>query len=367
MNRKLYLFFSICFLFFFSIAGLSWVFRWTAPELGEAGNDPIDNIGKRQLDSTISDAQGPTSYAVEEKGQTPSSPVPMDAPLEIAPQRIVMEIVAGQTGQQIVAISNQSKHSQSLQICIEPDEPWLHFQPTALSITPGDTEKLTVSCETRWLDAGDYTATLKIVSELEEVTLSVELLVHPSNAEKPPLRGLGAPNRPAKTAQPIDDFATSDGEDSADEAQEMEDDEPSNDDEIVFEAEDALFMNPTFVVLSDTSASNSEYITPLNGLGNEIGEVGYRFQIQKSGIYKVIGRVRALADGDDSFYVHMDYGRRYFWELPESSGWIWRDVSSGWARDEVNFELEAGEHTLRIENREDGAMLDILVISRVSD
>ena len=126
-------------------------------------------------------------------------------------------------------------------------------------------------------------------------------------------------------------------------------------------------MTPTFVVLSDTSASNSQYITPLNGLGNEIGEVSYRFQIQKAGIYKVIGRVRALVDGDDSFYVRMNYGRRYFWELPESAGWIWRDVSNGWARDEVNFELEAGEHTLRIENREDGAMLDILVISWLSD
>ena len=349
-----------------SVAGL----KWPAPELGESGSNPIDDTGKRQLDPILGDAPTSTSR-VQEEGQTTSSPALMDAPLKISPQRIVMTVMAGQTGQQTVTISNQSKHHQFFQIRIETLEHWLRFQPTELSIAPGGIEKLTVSCETRWLDAGDYTATVKLVSplvsELEEVTLPVELSVHPSNAEKPPLRGLGAPNRPAKTAQPIDDFATSDGEDSADEAQEMEDDEPSNDDEIVFEAEDALFMNPTFVVLSDTSASNSEYITPLNGLGNGIGEVGYRFQIQKTGIYKVIGRVRALVDGDDSFYVRMDYGRRYFWELPESAGWIWRDVSNGWARDEVNFELEAGEHTLRIENREDGAMLDIVVISRVSD
>ena len=345
-----------------SVAGL----KWPASELGESGSNPIDDTGKRQLDPLLGDAPASTS-PVQEEGQTTSSPALMDAPLEISPQRIVMTVMAGQTGQQTVTISNQSEHPQFLQIRIEPPEHWLRFQPTALSITPGGVEKLTVSCETRRLDAGNYTATLKLVSELEAVTLPVELSVHPSNAEKPPLRGLGAPNRPTKTAQPTDDFATSDGEDPTGDAQETEDDEPSNDDAIVFEAEDALFMTPTFVVLSDTSASNSQYITPLNGLGNEIGEVSYRFQIQKAGIYKVIGRVRALVDGDDSFYVRMNYGRRYFWELPESAGWIWRDVSNGWARDEVNFELEPGEHTLRIENREDGAMLDIVVISRLSD
>ena len=63
----------------------------------------------------------------------------------------------------------------------------------------------------------------------------------------------------------------------------------------------------------------------------------------------------------------MDYGRRYFWDLPAGSEWTWVPVASGWRDDEVNFELEAGEHTLRIGNREEGTMLDILVISRVSD
>ena len=150
---------------------------------------------------------------------------------------------------------------------------------------PGGIEQLTVSCETRRLELGTYTATLKLVSELEAVALSVELSVHPRDTGKPPLRGLGAPNRRTETAQPTDDFTTLDGEQPAGEAQETEGGESSNDDEIVFEAEDALFMTPTFVVLADTSASNSEYITPLNGTGNFIGEVGYRFQIQNAGTY----------------------------------------------------------------------------------
>ena len=83
--------------------------------------------------------------------------------------------------------------------------------------------------------------------------------------------------------------------------------------------------------------------------------------------YKVIGRVLGLTGDDNSFYVRMDYGRWYLWEFQESAQWIWRSVTSRGSRSEVNFELEAGEHTLRIENREDGTMLDILVIARVSD
>ena len=364
--QLLYLLSAFFFMFVLSLACLSGIFKWATSELEDAEIARVDDTGRSKLHPTIRNTPVSTSRAQKE-GHPQSSPAPMNAPLEITPQRIVMAVTAEQTGQQTVTISNQSKQLQSLQICIEPPEHWLSFHPTALSIMPGGIEKLTVSCETQRLELGNYTATLKLVSELEAVTLSVELSVHPSDAGKPPLRGLGAPNRPTKTAQPTDDFTTLDGEESAGEAQETEAYESSNDDEIVFEAEDALFMTPTFVVLADTSASNSEYITPLNGTGNFIGEVGYQFQIQNAGTYKVIGRVLGLTGDDNSFYVRMDYGRWYLWELQESSQWIWRSVTSRGSRSEVNFELESGEHTLRIENREDGTMLDILVIARVSD
>ena len=353
-------------MFVLSLACLSGIFKWPISELEEAEIARVDDTGRSKLHPTIRNTPAPTSRAQKE-GHPQSSPAPMNAPLEITPQRIVMAVAAGQTGQQTVTISNRSKYPQFLQICIEPPEHWLSFHPTALSIMPGGIEQLTVSCETRWLELGTYTATLKIVSELEEVTLSVELSVHPRDTGKSPLRGLGAPNRRPETAQPTDDFTLLDGEESAGDAQETEGYESSNNDEIVFEAEDAVFMTPTFVVLGNATASNSEYITPLNGAGNFRGEAGYRFQIQKAGIYKVIGRVLALSEESDSFYVRMDYGRRYFWDLPAGSEWTWVPVASGWRDDEVNFELEAGEHTLRIGNREEGTMLDILVISRVSD
>lgn len=367
MRCRLSILSAFFFLFFLSVVCLSGIFKWPTSELEEAEIVCVDDTDEPKLLPPIRNTSVSTSHAQTEI-QPQSVPDLMDAPLAIIPQRIVMVVTSGHTGQQAVTISNQSKHLQSLQICIEsPEEHWLHFQPTTLSIMPGEIEKLTVSCETHGLEPGDYTATLKIVSELEEVTLSVELSVHPRDIGKPPLRGLGAPNRPTKTVQPTDNFATLEGEESAGDAQETEADESSNDDEIVFEAEDAVFMTPTFVVLENSSASNSEYITPLNGAGNFSGQAGYRFQIQKAGTYKVIGRVLAPSEEDDSFYVRMDYGRRYFWDLPAGSEWTWVPVASGWRDAEVNFELEAGEHTLRIESREDGTMLDILVISRVSD
>ena len=51
---------------------------------------------------------------------------------------------------------------------------------------------------------------------------------------------------------------------------------------------------------------------------------------------------------------------------PDSDNWYWNDVFSGDHGNAVaNWTLAAGTHTLEIARREDGALLDIIVISKI--
>ena len=148
-----------------------------------------------------------------------------------------------------------------------------------------------------------------------------------------------------------------------------DDDDEQRDDEFVFEAEDASSLTPYFGIEQDASASGSKYIgapeTNTTQL-NERGVAEYRFEVHKAGVYKVIARVFAPTNGSDSFYIRMDNGSRYTWDLPEYPDWTWVTAGTG-GSNELTFRLAAGQHVLWIGNREDGTRLDILVISRISD
>ncbi len=51
---------------------------------------------------------------------------------------------------------------------------------------------------------------------------------------------------------------------------------------------------------------------------------------------------------------------------PNSNNWYWHDVFSGDHDDAVaNWTLPAGTYTLEVAYREDGALLDIIVISKI--
>jgi hypothetical protein len=92
------------------------------------------------------------------------------------------------------------------------------------------------------------------------------------------------------------------------------------------------------------------------------GQVTYTFTVA-AGTYVVWGRVIAPSTGSNSFWVSMDGGPFALWNLPVSSSWVWDRVSSAGVADPVVFSLAAGTHTLVVEQREDGARLDRLLIT----
>jgi len=151
-------------------------------------------------------------------------------------------------------------------------------------------------------------------------------------------------------------------------------------DEIWREAESADTMSPPLQIWSDMAdASGGQYIAvePGNSSGDNPPSEGvatYVFTV-KGGTYKILGRVIAPSATDDSFWCRIEGATTQTTNHP--SGWIWWDVSeadgSNWHWDELNsdndgdqtvqFTMAPGRHTLEVAYREDGALLDRLLIT----
>ncbi len=155
--------------------------------------------------------------------------------------------------------------------------------------------------------------------------------------------------------------------------------------EIWVEAEAATSITPPMKTYDDPLASGGKCIGTDIGLGNASsappadGVATYSITV-KGGVYKLTGRV-IIPDGD-SFWVRiqgatipatteLDPSGWVRWsDPPNGSTWHWEDVFSG---DNVGtddptvlFTLPAGTFTLEIARREDGALLDVIVISKVN-
>ena len=138
------------------------------------------------------------------------------------------------------------------------------------------------------------------------------------------------------------------------------------------EAEDANIITPDFGIASVTSASNGKYIQIPEGVGYRAsdGVATYRISIDSADNYVIWGRKIAATKEDNSFFVQIVDGTEYLWVMPLSDNWQWDAVnhwgSSGEFNPEIDpviFSLLAGEHTLKIKQREDGAKLDRLLIT----
>ena len=128
-------------------------------------------------------------------------------------------------------------------------------------------------------------------------------------------------------------------------------------------------LNWPVEVAEDQSASSGSYIVVPNGSGSiwdssqATGTVLYTFQISETGQYVIWGRVLAASGGDDSFFIAIDDGGDALWDAQQANIWVWDQVNDRNGPDPVVYFLEAGEHTLRIEQREDGTKLDRILIS----
>ena len=141
---------------------------------------------------------------------------------------------------------------------------------------------------------------------------------------------------------------------------------------LFIEAEDADILTADFEIANDASASSSNYIWVPDGTGWDPrkGEATYNIHINSSGDYVIWGRVIAANGSCNSFFAQIDDGFEALWAINLSANWQW-DAVNHWGNgteinpeiDPVNVTLSAGDHTLKIKQREDGTKLDKLLIT----
>jgi hypothetical protein len=135
------------------------------------------------------------------------------------------------------------------------------------------------------------------------------------------------------------------------------------------EAEEATLSAPMQTAL-DEEASSGTYVSAPQGSGTG-GVAEYQFTVPTAGTYVVWGRVISNSTSQNSFFVAMDSDAEALWDttLNGAEVWGWEMVSHragaqpGEGVELMNYTLEAGTHTLRIEQRENGTKLDKLLIT----
>ncbi|MHC4175523.1 MAG: discoidin domain-containing protein, partial [Planctomycetota bacterium] len=150
-----------------------------------------------------------------------------------------------------------------------------------------------------------------------------------------------------------------------------------------FEAEAADSITSPMKTYDDPAASGGKYIGTDVGIGDENdnpppdGVATYSFTAE-GGTYKILLRV-IITEGNNSFWVRIPGATNHDpGTHPANPGWIrFNDISDGaeWHWDEVHsndhdnqvvkITLPAGPHTLEIARREEGALLDAIVISKI--
>ena len=154
---------------------------------------------------------------------------------------------------------------------------------------------------------------------------------------------------------------------------------------IYLEAESATTLTPFFEILDDPGTLGGKFIVvpdtpdeshtsgePLgpNGEG-DMGTAKYSFVVTQEGEYQILGRIFAGDVGANSFWVSVDEDVEYLWTMYPKAKWAWEPVTWGDTfgldanRQVIPFPLTKGTHTLTIRIREDGTMLDAIVICPV--
>ncbi|MBW2206504.1 MAG: discoidin domain-containing protein [Deltaproteobacteria bacterium] len=150
------------------------------------------------------------------------------------------------------------------------------------------------------------------------------------------------------------------------------------------EAEAADILGVNWRLYNDAASSGRRHIGSDEGDGNDNDtapgaewHASYNFTAATDGVYKIL--LRGQEAGADSFWVRITTATSQTLEDPDQPGTGWvrfngMDAPSGWAWDEVhsdddpdravvNWTLAAGEHTLEIAKREDGVILDAIMIT----
>ncbi len=130
---------------------------------------------------------------------------------------------------------------------------------------------------------------------------------------------------------------------------------------VTFEAEGAT-VGSNWKIATDVQASNGKYVTVKPGVqslsaapAGSQNLITIPFSLTAKGNFTVFGRLNCPSPDDDSFWLKMDDGSFVMANNLGTRGWEWVRITG--------YALTAGEHTLTIAYREDGAKLDKICIS----
>ena len=131
-------------------------------------------------------------------------------------------------------------------------------------------------------------------------------------------------------------------------------------------------VKPKMCIGKDATARGGAYVwTPgeAGGRGSGHGSVSWQLQVKDPGTYRLWGRVLAPTPDDDSFFVSANAGLytrigtrgdivlpRTDWHLGSGPIWRWREFP-------VDVVLPKGPVVLTLHTREDGAKIDVLVLT----
>jgi hypothetical protein len=127
-----------------------------------------------------------------------------------------------------------------------------------------------------------------------------------------------------------------------------------------------------FQVGADANSFGGAHVFTPDGGGAVDGNanyVEYTINVSTPGVYRFFGRVRVLdtngnAYDDDSFILQVNDQPPVPFLFSATSNWTWAPVRRNNLTSVVHLErLEAGAHTIRVRERENGAALDRLIIT----
>lgn len=139
---------------------------------------------------------------------------------------------------------------------------------------------------------------------------------------------------------------------------------PEGTEEVYLEPECATNIGKNWEIKTDNNASNGSYVIvkagtqSLSSAAGEEGILSLPFSVDTTGPFKIYARVNCPTADDDSYWIKIDEGNYSMVNGLGTSGWQWVNLNS--------YSLTAGEHTIYITYREDGAKLDKLCISNYS-
>ena len=118
---------------------------------------------------------------------------------------------------------------------------------------------------------------------------------------------------------------------------------------IVAEAEGGVVAAP-MAVRTDSSAQGQRYVSQTSG--SNTGKVTLTVNVPVAGRYALAGRVMAANGSSDSFTYKVDTGTTTTWNLGTRTSWTWVNGPT--------LTLKAGQHTILVSRRENGARLDAI-------